>query len=131
MIGEIGLTPGALGAQHTKAKAAGDEKEMARLAAEGQALQRKLHQQGFSTASVEDLLALISDDLPKIKATASVTALISKWDDGELKKHPDSEKVDVTAALIDAFFPAERARKNAVEIQKTAPTPSDQIDRKP
>ena len=119
-----------LSAKHKKAKAAGDEKEASRLEAEGQARQTKLHQQGFSTAPIEDLLAHVSGDLPKIKSAAGVTAIISKWDTAELEKHRGAEKVDVTTALIEAFTPDERARKYALEIQQKAPVPREQIDRK-
>jgi hypothetical protein len=119
-----------LSAKHKKAKDAGDEKEVSRLQVEGQAWQAKLHQQGFSTAPVEDILVHISGDLPKIKSAAGVTAIISKWDTAELKKHPGAEKVDVTTALIEAITPDDRARKNALEIQQKAPVPREQIDRK-
>ena len=56
--------------------------------------------------------------------------MVSKWDNAELGKHPGAKKVDVTAALIDAFVPRELARKNALEIEKTALVPSERVDPK-
>lgn len=107
--------------QQKKAKTAGDKKAIARIEAEGRAWQAQLHQQGFSTAPVDDLLEHISNELPKIKADAGVTQLISKWNEPELRKHAGAEKVDVTMKLVDAFHPTERQRQHAIEIQKKKP----------
>ena len=107
--------------QLKKAREAGDTKEVSRLEAEGKAWQATLHQQGFSTAPVDDLLAHIASELPKIQETAGVTRLISKWNKPELKQHANAEQVDVTLPLIDAFHPTERQRKSAIEIQKHEP----------
>jgi hypothetical protein len=110
-----------LKAAHQKAKAAGDRQEVARLEAEGQAMQKKAHQQAFSTAPVDDLLAHITNSLPDIQKAAGVTALISKWNQAELKKHAGAETVDVTPQLIDAFHPNDRQRERALEIQQHKP----------
>jgi len=110
-----------LQAQRAKAKEGGDTKEVARLEAEGQAWQQKLHQQGFGTAPVDDLLACIEGELPKIKESAGVSGLTSKWNDAELTKHRKATQVDVTTRLVDAFHPDAVQRKRALEIQKTKP----------
>ena len=107
--------------EQQKAKAAGDKKAIARIEAEGRAWQAQLHQQGFGTAPVDDLLAHISSELPKIQVDASVTQLISKWNEPELRKHASAEKIDVTMKLVDAFHPSERQRNYAIEIQKKKP----------
>jgi hypothetical protein len=107
--------------QQKEAKAAGDRKEIARLEAEGRAWQAQLHKQGFGTAPVDDLLTNISKALPTIQADAGGTQLISKWNEPELKKHADAEKLDVTMKLVDAFHPSERQRNYAIEIQKKKP----------
>ena len=113
-------------AEHKKAKEAGDLGKAAQLEAEGKAQQEKAHQQGFSTAPVDELLLHITNALPEIQKTASVTALISKWDDAELKKHSEAERVDVTMKLVDAFHPDERQRKSAIDVQKTKPVSLEQ-----
>ena len=110
-----------LKAEFSKAREAGDTKEVSRLQAEGQAWQAKLHQQGFGTAPVDDLLAHIAVELPKIHKDAGVTRLISKWDKAQLQKYPGAARVDVTLRLVDAFQPSETQRKRAIEIQKIRP----------
>jgi hypothetical protein len=107
--------------QLKKARGAGDTKEVTRLEAEGQAWQTALHKQGFGTAPVDDLLAHIAAELPKIQADAGVTKFVSKWDKTELGKHPKAGHVDVTMRLVDAFHPNERQRKHAIEIQNKSP----------
>ncbi|MEQ2007146.1 MAG: hypothetical protein ABMA26_10130 [Limisphaerales bacterium] len=110
-----------LTARHQQAKAAGDAKETARLEAEGRAWQAALHRQGFGTAPVDDLLAHIAGELPRIREAAGVTPLISKWNQPELAKHTNAERVDVTMQLVDAFRPTETQRKRAIEIQQHRP----------
>lgn len=117
-----------LQAEHKKAKAAGAQKRVAELEAEGAARQRLLHKQGFSTAPVDNILEQIKDRLPAIKQRAGVNSLVSKWDKDTLAKHPSAERVDVTTELIDAFNPNERLRKSAVEIQKHKPILLEQAE---
>lgn len=107
--------------QQKQAKAAGNTKEIARIEAEGRAWQATLHQQGFGTAPVDDLLTNISNALPTIQADAGVTQLISKWNEPELKKHAGAETIDVTMKLVEAFHPSERQRQHAIEIQTKQP----------
>ena len=107
--------------QHEIARRAGDAKEVSRLEEMAQTWQKTLHGQGFGTAPVDDLLAHLASDLPKIQANAGVTSLISKWNKAELAKHPKAVRVDVTIRLIDAFNPNETQRKWAMEVQKKKP----------
>ena len=113
-------------ARYQKAKERGDKKELAKIEAKNRARQSQLHKQGFSTAPVDDLLACIADELPRIQKSAEVTKLISKWDKAELAKHPGAEQVDLTMQLVDAFHPNERQRKTAIEIQKHKPISIEQ-----
>ena len=115
--------------EHRNAKEAGDLEKAARLEAEGKAQQVKAHQQAFSTAPVDDILAHITNALPEIQKAAGVTALVSKWDEAGLKKHAGAERVDVTMRLVDALHPKERQRKSAVEIQKRKPISLRQAER--
>ncbi len=113
----------ALEAQHAEAKAAGDEQRVAELEAQGAAQQERLHQQGFATVPVDDILTHVADQLPAIKAGASVETIVSKWDQAALSTYPTAERVDVTMALVDALAPTDRQRERAIEIQKVDPTP--------
>ena len=80
-----------------------------------------MKRQGFGTAPVDDILAEIASDLPKIQDAAGVTRLVSKWNKAELDRYPKAARIDVTMRLVDAFQPNETQRKRAVEIQKTKP----------
>ena len=110
-----------LRAEHDKAKAAGDTARMAELEAKGKARQALLHQQGFSTAPVDTILAHIADQMPGIAGAAGVEAIVSTWDKEALARYPNAELVDVTMALVDAFKPKERQRTSAIEVQKHPP----------
>lgn len=109
-----------------KAKAKGKQKRVAELEAWGKAQQAQLHKQAFSTAPVDDILKHIQDQLPGIKKSAGIDILVSKWDKEALETHKAAKTVDVTPALIDAFYPTERQRKSALEIQKHDPIPLGQ-----
>lgn len=115
--------------EHKKAKSAGDTKRVRELEAEGKARQKRAHTQAFATAPVDDILTRIKDKLPGIKSQAGVTVLVSKWDKGELAKHPSAEQVDVTLALIEAFNPTEKQRRSAIEIQEKQPISIQEVER--
>ena len=118
-----------LRAKHKQAKEVGDVATAAKLEAEGQARQAKAHKQGFSTAPVDDILAHLTNAVAEIQRSAGVSAIMSKWDEAELKKHPGAETVDVTMKLVDALQPTERQRQSAIEIQKHKPIPLAQVIR--
>lgn len=118
-----------LKAEREKAVAAGDQKRVAEVEAEGASEQRLLHTQGFSTAPVTNILDQIKDKLPAIKKKAGVTVLVSKWDKATLARYGDADLVDVTMALVDAFNPTERQRKSALEIQKHKPISLEEAER--
>lgn len=110
-----------LRAEHEKAKAAGDTQRMATLEAKGKAQQAQMHQQAFSTAPVDAILAHIADQMPGTASAAGVAAIVSAWDRDALAMYPNAERVDVTMALVDAFRPNDRQRKSAIEVQKHPP----------
>jgi len=110
-----------LQARFERARRAGDAQETARLEAEGRAWQAALERQGFGTAPVDDILAHIASELPRIQQAFGVTNLVSKWNKAELDKHPKAERVDITMSLVDAFCPNETQRRRAIEIQKKQP----------
>lgn len=83
--------------------------------------QDRLHRQGFSTHSVNDILVKIPNEINAIKQNSQITALVSKWDKKALANYKQAERVDITAPLIDAFHPNDRQRKSAEEIQKHKP----------
>ena len=112
--------------EYNKAKAAGDQAKVSQMEAQGKAQQQEAHMQGFSTASVDNILGYIKDAVLEIKKQENLTVIISKWDKAELKKHTGATTVDITEKLVDAFHPNDRQRKSAIEIQKIKPIPLDE-----
>jgi hypothetical protein len=109
-----------------EARAAGDEARVAELEAFGPQLQKRLHEQGFSTAPVDDILEHIEEELPAIAKRAGVDVIVSKWD--LVWRDPAAECVDVTGHLVDALQPDEKGRQWAMQIVDQEPIPEDQLD---
>jgi hypothetical protein len=108
-------------AEYEKAKAANDEKRMKELEQEGQWQQVRLHQQGFSTGPVDEILAKVKDKLPEIARQERVTAIVSKW---ELAYSEQGvELVDVTLPLVKLFHPGEQVLKWVEEMKNQPPVP--------
>lgn len=108
-----------------RARAAGDKALSADLDALGPGVQRRIHEQGFGTAPVADILERIADRLPDVAAKAGVDVIISKWD---LTYHrPSATFVDVTDLLVAEFHPDQETLKGIHEIVSQDPVPLDQI----
>lgn len=114
--------------EHRRASEAGDTEAMSRLEKEGQARQEALHRQGFSTAPVDGLLALIGDRLSAIRRLTGVQKFVSCWDEAGLKAHGAARRIDVTRQLIESFDPSERQRRWAIEAQEKTPVPIEDLD---
>lgn len=110
-----------LQAELKKAREAGDTNRISQVETAGREWQANLKRQGFGTAPVDDILAEIASDLPKVQEAAGVTRLVSRWNKAELNRYPKATQIDVTMQLVDAFQPNETQRKRAVEIQKIKP----------
>jgi Skp family chaperone for outer membrane proteins len=108
-----------------QAEAAGDQERVKRLEAEGKAQQAQLHQQGFGTASVANILETIKDQLPTIAREAGVDVIVSKWD--VVYQTPSAELVDVTEAMLKPFHPNERVRKTVKELQQHRPLSAEEL----
>lgn len=104
-----------------KAKVDGDQALVTELTKQGADEQKLRHMQAFSTAPVDDILAVIADELPAIEQKHEVSALVSKWDSATLAQHPGAEQIDVTPDLIDACHPTDAQRHSAAAIQKSKP----------
>ena len=110
-------------AELQKAKADGNEADIAKLQAWGQAGQARAHRQAFSTAPVDNILEHIKDQLPAFLKRTNVDLLVSKWDKNTLAKHQSVEQVDVTMELVDVFKPNQKQREMAEEIRSHKPIP--------
>lgn len=108
--------------ERDKAKAAGDDKKVKELEDEfGPGRQDRMHQQGFSTAPVDDILEEIKDKLPEIAKEANVDLIVSKW--AVTYQVPGAEFVDVTDLMCKPFSPNERAQRWIKECVKQTPVP--------
>jgi len=107
--------------QYDRAKAAGNDSEVKRLEAEGKAGQDRLHQQVFSTASVQDIVARIKDQLPGIAKQAGVDLLVSKWEAAYIA--PEAKTIDVTDLIVKPFQPDAKTRQIVAQLRKQAPVP--------
>ena len=114
-----------LRAEHEKAKAAGDEKRVKELDAEGPALQELIHKQGFSTWPVDNILERIKGKIPEIATQADVEVIVSKWD--IVYQRSGVEFVDVTDLMVRPFDPDEGTLTIIKNIQKQDPVPLEKL----
>lgn len=103
------------------AKAANDTKRVAELEFQGPALQSLMHYQVFSNASIPNILATLTDVLPKVAAEAKVSAIVSKWD--VAYRGSEVEYVDVTDALVRPFNPSDKVRQWIADGKTKEPMP--------
>jgi hypothetical protein len=111
--------------EYKKAEKAGDQQKMKELKAEGKAGQERVHQQGFGTASVANILAEIKDQLPEIAKKAGVDVIVSKWD--ITYQSPSAEFVDVTDEIIKPFKPNEKTLKIIEDLRKRPPVSLEEL----
>ncbi len=106
-------------AAHEKASAAGDSETTAALEQDMRAKQEHIHRQGFSTAPVDEIIARIEAQLPRIAQEAGVDVIVSKW---KLAYRSSSAQVtDVSMRLAAEFKPDEATRKILLQIPSTQP----------
>ena len=105
--------------EYKKAKTANDQQKIKELEAKRRANETQIHRQGFSTASVANILAEIKDQMPGIAKEAGVDVIVSKW---EIAYQSDSaEFVDVTGLLIKPFQPDKKVLGWINDLQKRKP----------
>jgi len=114
-----------LKAQRDKAQAAGDEKRVRELEAQGGARQQRLHEQGFSTASVANLMDQIRGGIPAVAREAGVVLVVSEWE--VMYKDPTIQYVDVTIPLVRRFTTDPQALQTVEELMKHPPVPLDEL----
>jgi hypothetical protein len=115
----------AVKADYKKAKAAKDDRRVKEIGDQMKAQQRRLHEQGFSTGSVANLMAKIKDSLPAAAKKAGVDVIVSKWEVNY--QSPGIKVVDVTDALVALFHPSAKGLEWAKSIQTHPPVPLEQI----
>jgi hypothetical protein len=109
-----------------RAKDAGDNRLAADLDKLGPAMQLRIHQQGFSTAPVDDIIARIQARLPGIANRAGVDVIVSKW--ALTYQGPSARFVDVTDLLVAEFDPSAATLQSIRGLLRQDPVPLDQIE---
>ena len=111
--------------QMDEAVAADDKKKIEELENWAKAQQEKLHYQGFGTASVDEYIEHIKDDIPKIAKQIGVDIIISKWD--IVYKSPDTKFVDITSEIVKPFKPSEKTLKTIDGLSSHEPISEKQL----
>lgn len=89
------------------------------------AIQHRMHQQGFSTGSVREIMETVSESLPEVARQAEVSAIVSQW---EIPYSSEAvEQVDLTAQIVALIDPSERALNMVEELKRNPPVPMEQL----
>lgn len=105
--------------ERERCEAAGDAHRVRTLDAEARERQARFHRQAFSTAPVDDVLAVIADTIPGIAERAGVDLIVSKW--RIAYRRPTAELVDVTELLIEPFEPSAHTLRTVRDLQRHDP----------
>jgi hypothetical protein len=110
-------------AAYEKAKAAGDREKMKEFEAWGEQYQRQLHFQGFGRVPVDDLLALVKDQVAKLARERHLAAVTMSCDftGGEV------EVIDITDDLVKLYDPSEKTLGYVRAVRKAKPVPLTQL----
>jgi tetratricopeptide (TPR) repeat protein len=115
----------ALSQEYSEAEASGDEWRIMQLDALFPALQHRMHQQGFSTASIRGIMQTLSAELPRVAGEEGVSVIVSKW---ELPYWSEAvELVDLTPQIVALIDPSERALGMVEELKASAPVSMEQL----
>ena len=109
------------------ANAAGDRKRAGEIEAMGPALQQQIHRQGFGTAPVDDIIAVIEGELPGIAAKAGVDVIVSKW--VVAYRAEGARTVDVTRLLVQEFDPDAATLEVVEQVLASEPIPLAELEK--
>ncbi len=112
--------------EYETAKADGNETRVKEIDESMQAMQRKFHQQGFGTASVDDILARIKGELPGIAEAAGVDIIVSKW--AINYQSSDANLTDVTLQVVAPFNPSERTLQIINDLKNKQPLSAKDLE---
>ena len=112
-----------------KAKEEGNNELIEKIEQLGPTRQVLLHQQGFSNASIINILAKLKEKFSTIADDNDVQMILSKW---EIMFADESvELEDITDQLVDYFNPNEETRKILEKVKSTDPVPIEEISINP
>lgn len=101
------------------AKEAKDTLKVKELEEYIQLQQRILHNQGFGTGSVVDILETVKDSIPQISKQMGLSLIISKWEIQYLGENV--ETIDITMKLVQFFSPDESTLKIIEQMKDVEP----------
>ena len=108
-----------------KAKEEGNDERIKELEKLGPSLQHLMHQQGFSTGSVINIMQKIKDQIPAIAEKNKVKLILSKWE--VFYQDESLEVIDITDDIVNLFNPDEQTRQMLENIKGMEPVPIEQI----
>ena len=112
-----------------KAKESGNEELAKELEQQGPTQQVLMHQQVFSSGSINNILEKVKDKLPTLAKDNNVKMILSKW---EIPFADDSfEYIDITDQLIIFFNPDDATKKIIDNIKAMEPIPIEKISINP
>lgn len=89
------------------------------------ALQHRMHQQGFGTGSIREIMQTLSAEIPRVAEDDGVSAIVSKW---ELPYWSETvELVDLTPQIVALIDPSERALGVVESVKASAPISMEQL----
>jgi len=115
----------ALSEEYEDAEASGDGWRIMQLDAFLPALQHRMHQQGFSTGSVREIVAKLGAELPRVAEEEGVSLIVSEW---ELPYWSETvELVDLTPQIVALIDPSDRALMVVDQLKANPPVPMEQF----
>ena len=111
--------------EHEKAKSSGDTKRAEEIDAAMRARQEWLHRQAFGSAPIDDILAKVRGELPRIAREAGVELLVSIW--SLAYREPEAQGGDVTDRLVALFDPDETTRAILRDLRVKPPLPAEEV----
>lgn len=114
---------------HAKAKEENNQELIKELEQLGPTKQVLMHQQGFSTGSIINILEKLKEKFPAIAKANNVKLIVSKWE--VMFADESLELVDITDQLTALFNPDEATNKIIKEIKAMEPVPIEKISINP
>jgi hypothetical protein len=82
-------------------------------------LQKRMHDEVFSTAPATEAMAALTERMPALLGELGVARLVSQWDEKTLRGVPESKRVDVTDKLVREFITPDEKQKKVLDSMKT------------
>lgn len=108
-----------LGVKMQAAKEKNDANEIAQIEREGKMRQAMMHEQGFGTGSVRNILNLMKDKVAEMAKKEKLNLIVSKWE--VVYNSTNCELVDVTEKIVNFFEPNEKMKMMMKEMMKQEP----------